>query len=309
MRIPVVFAMDSVGSAPNYTLKALERMGHETKRITPDEYFESDPREYDLYFAQDSGDGIDFRKASDDHLRKTSMWYWDSAWNHKQRSPGDDEMAAYISERGGWIFHAWRSDLERCARRYLVQRQSLLSVAGDPYIWSDEPAEEKVHDLSLVGNCYDPGRGYILNYAQEHCNLFWPGPNSNFFQDAARIYRQSWAVLHAPTFFQLPHDVTGERVDLMQGATMRHYEALCCGVPLVTTPKPDFAELGFEEGVHIFTWNEVEQIPGAAARAKKIAQGGGVEYAKKLRRFILDGHTYEHRIVTALGQLRSAGMI
>ena len=309
MRIPVVFAMNSQGCAAMYTLEAMKRLGHETRRMTADDYFAADPAEYDLFFCQDSGEGIDFRRASSAHLRKSSYWLWDSAWNYKQRNPGDDEMALLISQGGGWVFHAWQHDLDRCSTSTRIERHSLLPVAGDPYIWQAEPFEEKRYGLSFVGNCYDPGRGAVLNYATENCNLYWPGPNSQFFADAAKTYRQSWAVFHPPTFYQLPHDFTGERVDLAQGATMRHYEALCCGVPLVTTPKSDFAELGFEEGVHVFTWQELDQIPAAVASAQRAAMSGGAEYAKNLRQFILDHHTYEHRIQTALETVRRAGML
>ena len=309
MKIPLIYAHHNEGCAPSYTLAALQRLGHETRRMSPEEFFAADPKEYDLFFCQDSGEGIDFRLASPAHLRKTCMWYWDSAWNYKQRNPGDDEMALVISRGGGWVFHAWQHDLDRCATSTRIERHSLLPVAGDPYLWPDEPAEEKRYNLAFVGNCYDPGRNRALNYARDHCGLYWPGPNSNFFQNAAQIYRQAWAVFHPPTFYQLPHDFTGERVDLAQGATMRHYEALCCGVPIVTTPKSDFAELGFQEGVHVFTWEELEQLPMAVSMAQHAALAGGGEYAKRLRQFILDRHTYEHRVNSALETLRRAGML
>jgi len=309
MKIPLVYAHHNEGCAPSYTLAALQRLGHETRRMSTDEYFAAEPAEYDLFFCQDSGEGIDFRRASAAHLRKSSMWWWDSAWNYKQRNPGDDEMSLLISQGGGWVFHAWQHDLDRCSTSTRIERHSLLPVAGDPYLWSDEPAEEKRYGLSFVGNCYDPGRGVALNYATENCGLYWPGPNSQFFQDAAKTYRQSWAVFNPPTFWRLPHDFTGERVDLMQGTTMRHWEAMCVGVPLVCTPKSDFAELGYVEGVHYFSWEELEQIPAALERAKKTAQEGGVEYSKALRQLVLGGNTYEHRIIAALETVKRAGML
>lgn len=309
MRVAVTYALHSQGCGPVYSIEAFTRLGHDVTKMNVDEFVASNPDDYDWFFCQDSGEGIDFRRVTEAHLKKTTMWYWDSAWNHRQRNPGDDEMAAHVSENGGWVFHTWQSDLVRCSRRVRIDRQSLLPVAGDPYLWPDEPREDKQYDLSMVGNCYDPGRGNAINYARDHCSLYWPGPNSNFFQDAASIYRSSWAVLHIPTFWRLPHDVTGERVDLMQGATMRHYEALCCGAPLVTTRKSDFDELGFRESVHYFVWEELDQMPEAARRAKETAQMGGAEYAQSLRQFILDHHTYEHRIEDALVTIRRAGML
>ncbi len=309
MRVAVCYAHHSQGCGPVYSIEAFKRLGHDVAVMNVDEFVASNPDDYDWYFCQDSGEGIDFRRVGPAHLKKVSYWLWDSAWNHRQRDPGDDDMASLISINGGWVFHTWQSDLDRCFARRHVERQSWLPVAGDPYLWSDEPVEEKQYDLSIVGNCYDPGRGRALNYARDYCGLYWPGPNSNFFQDAALVYRRSWAVLHAPTFYQLPHDVTGERVDLMQGATMRHYEALACGVPIVTTTKVDFSALGFKEGIHYFAWEELEQMPEAVIRAKKAAQDGGVEYAKKLRQFILDRHTYEHRISEALSKMRQMSMV
>ena len=309
LRVAVVYALHSQGCGPVYSIEAFKRLGHDVTKMNVDEFVASNPDNYDWYFCQDSGEGIDFRRVGPDHLRKVSYWLWDSAWNHRQRNPGDDEMASLISVNGGWVFHTWQSDLDRCSRRVRIDRQSLLPVAGDPYLWPDEPREEKQYDLGMVGNCYDPGRGTAINYARDHCSLYWPGPNSNFFQDAASIYRKSWAVLHAPTFYQLPHDVTGERVDLMQGLTMRHAEAMCVGVPIVSTFKPDFPELGFREGIHYFVWEELEQMPEAAIRAKKAAQDGGIEYAKKLRQWVLDGNSYDHRVQTALDVIKRAGML
>lgn len=208
------------------------------------------------------------------------------------------------------MFHAWQADLDRFhGSPYTRSCSSLLPVAGDPILWPDEPKEEKIWPLAMVGNCYDPGRAGLIGYARDYAGLQWPGPNQAFYGDAAKIYRQAWAVFHPPTFYQLPHDYTHERVDLMQGATMRHYEALCCGVPLVTTHKPDFEELGFEEGVHVFTYENKEDVPAAAARAMDAAKAGGDAYAKKLRQFILDKHTYEHRMNQALDVLKNAGVI
>jgi hypothetical protein len=308
MKIPVIYSHHSAGCAPTYTIKALERLGHDAQRMSPDAYFAADPNQFDFFFCQDSGDGIDFRRASPEHLKKTSMWYWDSAWNYKQRQQwgvGDFDMAEVVINGGGWVFWAWQSDMDRFrSNKQLAIRSSWLPVAGDPISWPDMPAETKIHKLSMIGNCYDSGRARALSYARDCCELFWPGPQSYFYEDAAKVYRQSWAIFHPPTFYQLPHDYTHERVDLIQGATMRHYEALCCGVPLITTHKYDFEELGFVEGEHVFTWEHVEQIPAAVDRAVKTAQDGGAEYSKRLKQLVLDRHTYEHRMVKALGILK-----
>lgn len=309
MRIPCVYTFDNIGCGPQYTVKALERLGHTTFRMTEDDYINSNPDDYDLYWCQDSSNGIDFRRASSKHLARTSMWYWDGWINYLQRAPiADDDMAKVVADGGGWVFHAWQTDVERCNLRMGVTRQSWLPIAGDPYLWLDEPKEEKIYKSSIVGNCYDPGRGNVLNQ-RDSFGVYWPGPVTAFFQDAAKIYRQSWSVFHVPTFFRMPQNSGADRVDLLCGTTMRHYEAMCCGVPIVTTRKADFEKLGFRENFHYFVWEEITDILPAVEKAKKMAQDGGDEYSKQLRHLILDNHTYEHRLNHAFTILRENGVL
>lgn len=314
MRIAVIYKQHSQGCAPTYTIDALKRMGHEVIRMNEDEYVEAgrSPEHYDLFFCQDSGEGIDFHRVTHKALNKTSMWYWDSAWNWSQRKQwgvGDDDMAKIVMDNGGWVFHAWDVDMDRCKRNTGGDRMSWLPVAGDPVRWPDRPVEVKIHKLSMVGNIYDGGRGRAVQYARDNAELHWPGAMQAHFEDAARIYRQSLAVFHPPTFFELPHDYTHERVDLMQGATMRHYEAMCCGVPLVTTPKYDFEKLGFVEGKHYFAWNTLDEIQVASEKAAAAYAVGGLAYADELREFAVSRHTYEHRMKTAFDTLRQHGVL
>lgn len=311
-KIPVVFAYRNTGCGPEYAIKALERLGHETRAMWPDEYFASNPADYDLFWCQDSSDGIDFRRASPAHLRKSSMWLWDSASNFIQRAPqgiGDDDMAKVLTDSGGWVFHTWQTDMDRCNSRMGVTRQSWLPIAGDPYMWPDEPKEEKIHDAAIIGNCYDAGRGNVLNQ-RDAWGLYWPGPINCFFQDAAKVYRQSWTVFHVPTFFGTGNPAAnGARVDLIQGTTMRMWEAMCAGVPIVTTRKCDLEQLGFRENFHYFVWEKVEDIPFAIASAKKTAQEGGLEYSKTLRQLVLNGNTYEQRLEQAFDVLQTNGVL
>lgn len=305
MKIPVVYAMDNEGCAPRYTVAALKRLGHETQRLTPDEYVASNPGDYDLFFCQDSGAGIDFTKASGAHLKKTSMWYWDSRFNRVQRTPGDDDMAQVVSDGGGWVFQAQSPDIARLAKQRRLARMSWLPIAADCELWRDTPIEEKEYKLSFVGNCYDPGRGAALNYARENLGLYWPGANSMFYGDAAKLYRQSWVVFHAPTFYELPHNVTGERVDY--DVTMRYYEAAACGAPVVTPPMTDFQALGFKDGLHVFIYRNLIEMGPKVEQAYSLAKD--TDLSSALRRFVVERHTYEHRLSRAFDVLRSAGVL
>ena len=96
MKIPVVYAWRNLGCGPEYTLRALARMGYETKPMLPDEYFSSKPDDYDWYFCQDSSNGIDFSKASPAHLKKSS--YWDQSSRGKPPPPA--LVAGNITSRG-----------------------------------------------------------------------------------------------------------------------------------------------------------------------------------------------------------------
>lgn len=300
MKIPVVYKHHSHGCAPTYTIKALERLGHETRRMTVEEYLTVDPKDFDLFFCQDSGEGIDFTLAGKSKLRKTSMWYWDSRFNRVQRTPGDDDMARFVIENGGWVFQAQGPDMER----FSGVRMSYLPIAGDPYEWSNEPKEEKIYDLAFVGNCYDPGRAAAIERARPF-GLIWRGPNTLFFEDAAKLYRQSKVVFHAPTFYGIPHDVTGLRIDY--DVTMRYYEAFSCGVPVVTPDMPDFGRLGFYDTGGLFIYRTIDEVPHAITLALKAVADGIVD-ATKLRAFVTEGNSYEARMNAALIMLRSAGV-
>jgi len=305
LKIAVVYAFHSPYCGPTYTIAALMRMGHDVDRLIPDQYFSSSPDKYDLFWCQDSGEGIDFRRADDAHLKKTSYWIWDSRFNRIQRQPiGDDDMAQLISDNGGWVFQAQTPDVDRLSRERRLERMSWLPIGADPYLWECEPVEDKIYPISFVGNCYDNGRGAVLDYAVKECGLHWPGPNGAFVGEAARVYRQSCAVLHVPTFYQLPHDATGERIDY--DLTMRPYEAMACGVPLVTPTLPDYAAVGFVEGQHIFVYNQVEEIPVALGRAKVKAQSPDCRLNCRL---LAENNSYELRLQSAFTTLRRVGVL
>ncbi len=304
LKVGFVYAHHNEGCAPTYTLAAFKRLGHEVWNMSPNAYFAALPEKFDLFFCQDSGEGIDFRNVSTALLRKTSWWSWDSRFNRLQRNPGDDDMAELVAKGGGWVFQAQTPDLERLARERRLERQSWLPIAADPQLWRDEPPEEKLYTMSFIGNCYDGGRAAALNYARDRCELFWPGPNAVFGEAAAKIYRQSWVVFHAPTFYNLPHDVTGERVDY--DLTMRPYEAMACGVPLVTPPLPDYGAVGFREGTHIFLYNSLEEIPSAFSRAQEWARNPACRLQCRL---LAEHNSYEHRVLAALATLRRAGVL
>lgn len=306
MRVAVVSGENHVGCSVNYFIWAFSRLGHQVVEMRPNQYFETNPDDFDLFWGQDSGDPIDFRQASNLLLKKTSMNYWDSRFNSVQRGEvGDDLMAKYIADRGGWIFEAQTPDLNRI-RANGVTRSSWLPISADTTVWLDTPAEEKIYSLCFVGNCYDGGRGTALNYARKF-GLHWPGANSVFNQDAARLYRQSKIVFHASTFYNLNHDKTGERVDW--DLTMRPYEALACGVPFITNPLYDLDAAGFVEGFHYFLYSRLEDMDNAFERAMQKVTEGGADYARQLREFVVSRHTYESRIVSALEVLTSAGVL
>ena len=304
MKIPVVYAQHSHGCAPTYTIEALKRMGHDTRHMEVSEFYAANPDEYDLFFCQDSGQGIDFRPVSDKTVKKACYWIWDSRFNFLQRNPGDDDMAKYVADRGGWVFQAQSPDLKRNQEQGIT-RVSYLPIAGDPVVWQREPVVARTKDTAFIGNCYDSGRGRALEFAKNNLGLYWPGPNGLFFEAAADVYRRSWACFHAPTFYETPHDVTGQRIDY--DLTMRYYEALLCGIPIITPPMPDFDALNFRDRYHVYIYNTLEETSNLLQLAKsKMAESG---YSESLRSFVVENHTYAHRLRSAFETLISAGVL
>lgn len=305
-KIAVVYGETHRGNASECVLDALEHLGYICRGMRPDEYFTSNVDDYDVFLGQDSGVGIDFRQASSEKLKKTSMFYSDSRFNYVQRDPGDDDMAKLISDNGGWVFQAQTPDIARLRIRFGDSlRVSHLPFAADIHRWTDTPSEEKKYDLAFVGNCYDQGRARAIDYARQF-GLYWPGPNAAFNQDASRIYRQSWVVFHASTFWETDHDVLHTRVDY--DTTMRFFEAAASGVPIITNPMPDFERCGFVEGFQIFTYRGLQEMGRAFRKAKEAAVSGGQEYSKRLRAFA-ESNSYEIRVGQALQVLEKNGVI
>ena len=305
MRVKVVYIYDGY-YVPAGIVDAFKHLGHDTELIDHQQYFASNPNEVDLYYCQDSSNGIDFRLATPDHLRKTCVFYGDSRINYIVRERrfgmGDDKMARFLSNNGGWVFQSQSPDLVRQPDI----RQSHLPFAADVYRWTAEPKEEKIHDLAFVGNCIDGGRAMAINYARKF-NLFWPRPWEAMNEAASKIYRQSWVVFHAPTYYCLLHDTVGSRVDF--DLTMRIYEALASGTPVITPPMADFDSLGFKDREFIFIYKYLNEMDGAFADAKEAAVSGGDDYAKCMRNWIVSNHSYEKRMQQAINVLQKNGVI
>jgi len=87
-------------------------------------------------------------------------------------------------------------------------------------------------------------------------------------------------------------------VDMYHGTamtSMRTFEVLACGKPLLAYQSTAYAQLGFENGLH-FRW------VGSGAEALDCAHhllnsaGAALVMAEEGRQFVLAHHTYAHRL-------------
>ena len=75
--------------------------------------------------------------------------------------------------------------------------------------------------------------------------------------------------------------------------SMRTFEALGCGKPLLASHSEAYERLGFRNGVHmVWVSDPAETIPAA----ERLLWQDGAEVARRGREFVLANHTYAHRM-------------
>ena len=90
----------------------------------------------------------------------------------------------------------------------------------------------------------------------------------------------------------------GMNVDMYHGTTMtsmRTFEALACGKPLLAYQSTAYAQLGFENGLH-FRWIGSGGEAVDCARQMLNGDATAAVMAEEGRQFVLANHTYAHRL-------------
>ena len=284
MKIQIPVAAYVNYNPATYIEKALKELGHDAF-ITQGQVPEDNP-DVDLFFCVDSGGPLVVR---DSWASKCAFWFIDSRRNcdPSTRDPDDDTQARKIFNAGGWVFQAQYEDTVRLAEKCILSYW--LPLAADPDVWSDTPAEEKIYDVAFVGNCFDPVRHQVLGILADNFNFHWPGIEKAIMEEGAKVYRQSKVGFNISSFY-------GQEWDY--DINMRVPEIMSCNIPLVTNYVPGLDHLGITQQQGVFAYHDLDSI----IRTVQYAQQRS--YASYNRRFILDNHTYKHRMQEALGIIR-----
>lgn len=263
--------------------RALKKLGHDAF-ITQGQVPEDDP-DVDLFLCVDSGGPI---VVQDSWASKCAFWFIDSRRNcdPKVRTPDDDSQAEKIFNAGGWVFQAQYEDTIRLKEKGV--HSHWLPLAADPDVWSDEPKEEQIYDVTFVGNCHDMIRHTLLtDTLPKNFNFYWPGIEKAIMQAGAKVYRQGKVGFNVSSYYDNPlwnYDIN-----------MRVWEIMSCNTSLVTNHVPGMDYLGITQQKGVYVYHDLEGI------VPTIQYALDCSYAGHNRKFILDNHTYKHRMQEALG--------
>lgn len=283
-----------------YIAKVFAAMGHLAEVVDQSRFYEIPPDGADLFVGVDSGGPLNI---PEDYRSKSCMWYIDSRRNSDPniRNPDDDTTATELIKGEGMVFQAQLQDSMRLHNKLGApynDRVKYLPLAADPEVWSDEPRIASPEYISaFIGNCYDPIRLGALGGLQEAKLTYWPGIEQAIMEDGALVYRNSRVGLNIPSFYGTP-----ECYDI----NMRVFEIMSCGKIAITNDLENLALIGIRKGLHVDTYNSIEEIPALLARHSRSEEY--IWRGKEARRYILTVGTYKHRAETILRECKRGGL-
>lgn len=201
--------------------------------------------------------------------------------------------------------------LPRYSEQYAGARVVWLPLAAQPSLHVPRPTDPGAADLVLVANWYtndarlgavknllDPllEAGYSLAlYAYAH--PAWPEKYRRWWRGATSCYDVAQFYPTGRLALGMNNQAYGTTM-----TSMRTYEVLACGKPLLAFHSDAYERLGFENGRH-FAWvhDAVDALRWANLLLNDAALAGRIGEAG--REFVLSRHTYAHRLGTILEAL------
>jgi spore maturation protein CgeB len=195
-------------------------------------------------------------------------------------------------------------------RRGLAERAWTWHEAADTRVFRPLPASEKEGDLVWVGNWGDEERTdelqeFLIGPVRELClrarmhGVRYPEPARGRLKDAGIDYRGWLANFRAPEAFArhrlTVHVPRRPYVQALPGIpTIRVFEALACGIPLISAPWVD-AEGLFRPGQDFLRAHDGQEM---RERMRDVLNDAGLagSLARHGRETILRRHTCSHRV-------------
>lgn len=192
------------------------------------------------------------------------------------------------------------------ARRYPGATVRWVPLAAQPAIHVPRPVAPDAADFVLIANWYtndarrtgvatvvDPvlEAGYTLHlyaYAQPA----WPARYR-------RVWRGATSYLEVARWYPTGRVALGlnNQARGTQMTSMRTFEALACGKPMIAASSEAYAALGFRDAVH-FVWSRSREETLDAAFQLLRHPEGAAAMAARGRDEVLAHHTYRHRLQT-----------
>lgn len=298
MNIAVPIACIEVGTTGEFVSRAFRKLGHSATVLTPPEFAAAFVnKSYDLFFCVDSGGPIDLLSLDNVRTgdwRDLAFWMIDYRLGKTRKIPNDSDTCRTIQRNGGWVFQSQQEDLVDCQVSG-VNRSSWLPLAADPDVWNCEPAETVVYDVGFVGHCWDQTRAQALdNIGKSGLRLGFAGPGAAKMEAAAKLLRQCRTGFNISSLYGTPY-----AFDL----NMRFWEELACGLPVITNDLPVLRTLfGNELPAFVKTYPTFDKIIPVIRAA--LSDANFVSAGKAARQFIVDKHTYVHRMQEALAVIK-----
>lgn len=185
-----------------------------------------------------------------------------------------------------------------------------LPLAAQPAMHIPAPTAEDAADFVFIGNWYvnearqaavhtvlDPilEAGYTLElYA--YTSPTWPARYRKWWKAATSCYDVARFYPRGKVALGWNNQARGTAM-----TSMRTYEVLACGKPLLAFHSDAYRRLGFENGIHfVWTDNPHEALEMAE---RLLTRPSALAMAERGRNFVLSRHTYAHRLQTILEAL------
>jgi len=299
MRIAIPVSQFHQGNTSEYVQRAFSSLGHESKIITPEEFYQAFPSDhFDFYFCVDSGEPFQFSGVdlSTPLSKRLSFWFIDYRHNkHRDtRKPPDFFNAQLLNQSGAWIFQAQKEDFEDCISQGIANC-SWLPMAADLEIWNSIPESTRDFDIGFVGNVWDAARLKALQEIQKAgFKLAFRGHGAAWKEDGAKLLRRSKIGFNISSFYGAP-----EAYDI----NMRFFETLSCGVPLVTNKVPSLSNILPGDKTFVKTYASFEDIIPTLRRA--LEDSKFLSSGEEARQWVKENATYEIRMKDVLSKIES----
>ncbi len=281
MKIALFFEHRDIGSSGNYVERALRSLGHEVVYFRKHEMAKASG--FDLYFRVEDGE-YGYRFSAEQ--RPAVYWTMDTHVPFSLR-----RILKEICEYD-FIFACHLSGVKRLTQEGLGARLAWLPVGCDPEVHGKIEGEKK-YLVSSIGKEEGVPRKFLLQEIRE---------------------RYQPAFIQKAHFSQMKPVYSSSKIGFNQAINrdlnMRVFEVMCAGAMLVTSEVEDesYEKLGLADRKNLVIFRSprelFELLDYYLAHDKEreaIAAEG--------RRFVLEKHTYRHRMQNALSTLQANGIL